>query len=633
MEKYFNDAIIGNQNILASYTKNGEILRIFYPNRDYKQILDFLHTGLKINDSRLVYLHQDINNVYEQNYEKGTNILQTEIVNTYFNIKIIQKDYVVMKENIIVKKYKFINENTIDLNLNFIVHSGLISSPNNRVSGMCKNDTLMQYNYDYTMCTFSKEKLLSSQINNVKNNIADGQIGDKDYVGMSADSAISYNLGTLKPGDTREFELYIYINDNKNNLDTLEKTIDRIRKIDFKTEYESVKKYWRKYLKDHNTINLDDLAETPKNMKIKQIYERTILLYALLVNNETGGISAAVEVDEELKKSGGYDYCWTRDGIFVTYAMDILNMKKEVEKFYKNFCKNTQSRNGMWEQRFFTDGRLAPCWGYQVDETGSVVFGVYHHYLKVKDKKFLKDNLKMCEKAVTFLKKYITDIFENTHKIQVSYDLWEMHEGVSLYSIASIFAAFNSMIKIYEELKEEFTKNRVKQENVNKEKELLREMNVKIKEYILKNFYDETKKSFARNLEDKQSDISILGTVIPFEVFTAKEKKISNTIERINMTLRTYTGGYIRFEGDEYTKGRPWVIATLWMAHYYIDIGEEAKAKECFDYVIKTSTEHGFLAEQIDNETMKPAWVLGLGWSHAKFIIILDKMIKKGMLK
>ena len=633
MEKYFNDAIIGNQNIVASYTKHGEILRIFYPNRDYKQILDFFHTGLKINDSRIVYLHQDINNTYEQTYEKGTNILQTEIINTYFNIKTIQKDYVVMKENIIVKKYEFINENTIDLNLNFIVYSGLISSQNDRISGMCKDNALMQYNCEYTMCTFSKDKLLSSQINNVKTNIADGQIGDKDYVGMSAASAISYDLGTLKPGETKEFEIYIYINDNKNNLDTLEKTIDRIRKIDFKVEYNSVKKYWRKYLKDHDTINLDNLEETQKNMKIKQIYERTILLYALLVNNETGGISAAVEVDEELKKSGGYDYCWTRDGIFVTYAMDILNMKKEVEKFYKNFCKNTQSRNGMWEQRFFTDGRLAPCWGYQVDETGSVVFGVYHHYLKVKDKKFLKDNLKMCEKAVVFLKKYITDIFEKTNKIQVSYDLWEMHEGISLYSIASIFAAFNSMIKIYEELKEEFTKNRVKQENVNKEKELLREMNVKIKEYILKNFYDETKKSFVRNLEDKQSDISILGTVIPFEVFTAKEKKIINTVERINMTLRTYTGGYLRFEGDEYTKGRPWVIATLWMAHYYIDIGEELKAKECFDYIIRTSTEHGLLAEQIDNETMKPAWVLGLGWSHAKFIIILDKMIKKGMLK
>src|SRR5699024_5418934 len=104
-------------------------------------------------------------------------------------------------------------------------------------------------------------------------------------------------------------------------------------KIDFKVEYNSVKKYWRKYLKDHDTINLDNLEETPKNMRIKKIYERTILLYALLINNETGGISAAVEVDENLEKSGGYDYCWTRDAVFVTYAMDILNMKKEVEKF------------------------------------------------------------------------------------------------------------------------------------------------------------------------------------------------------------------------------------------------------------------------------------------------------------
>ena len=36
MEKYYNDALTGNQNILVSYSKTGEILRIFYPNRDYK---------------------------------------------------------------------------------------------------------------------------------------------------------------------------------------------------------------------------------------------------------------------------------------------------------------------------------------------------------------------------------------------------------------------------------------------------------------------------------------------------------------------------------------------------------------------------------------------------------------------
>ena len=238
----------------------------------------------------------------------------------------------------------------------------------------------------------------------------------------------------------------------------------------------------------------------------------------------------------------------------------------------------------------------------------------------------------MCEKAMNFLKKYITDVLEETHKINVSYDLWEMHEGVSLYSIASIFAAFTATIKIYEALKEEFTKNRVKQENVNKEKELLREMNVKIKEYVLTNFYDENKKSFGRNLEDKNIDISILGAVTPFEMFTAKEKKITNTVERINMTLRTYTGGYKRFEDDHYNNGKPWVIATLWMANYYLEIGETKKAKECFDYCLKTSSPHGFLAEQIDNKTMKSDWVIGLGWSHAMFIIVLKKMLEQKII-
>ena len=632
MEKYYNDAIIGNQNILASFTKQGEILRLLYPTRDYKQMIDFFHVGLKINDSRLVYLHDDINNIYMQQYEEDTNILNTEVLNTYFNLKVVQTDYASIKENVLVRKYKFTNENTIDLDLNFLVHSSLTSSPENRVSGMCRNDALIQYNHEYMLCTFSKEKLLSSQINNSKANIEDGKIWDKDYVGMSENSSISYDLGILKPNETREFELYIFIEDSKIGLDNLEKTIDRIRKIDFKTEYEAVKKYWKKYVKDHNGLELD-LAETPKNRKIKQIYTRTILLYSLLVNHETGGISAAVEVDENLKQCGGYQYCWPRDAVFTTTAMDILKMKKEVEKFYKSFCKNTQSRNGMWEQRFFTDGRLAPCWGYQIDETASVIIGVYNHYKVIEDKKFLKDNLKMCEKAITFLKKYVEDVFQETNKCGISYDLWEEYEGVNLYAVSSIFASFNAMIKIYEELKEEFTKNRVKQENVNKEKETLRNLSVALREYILKNFYDENKKSLVRNLEDKTLDISILGTVIPFELFSPKDKKILNTVERINMTLRTYTGGYKRFETDTYREGKPWIIATLWIAEYYLEIGEKQKAKECFDFVIKTSTEHGFLAEQVNNSTMQPDWVIGLGWSHAMFIETLKKMIEKGIVK
>ena len=632
MEKYFNDAIIGNQNLTASYNTKGELLRMLYPNTDYKQMIDFYHVGLKINDSGIVYLHEDINNVYEQHYIEGTNILNTEIINTYFNLKILQTDFVSIKENIIVKRYKLTNENSIDLDIDFLVHSSLVTTQNNKVSGLCKNDALMQYNHDYIVSTFSKQKIKSSQINNTRANIKSGQIEDKDYIGMSQDSSISYEIGTIKPQETKEFELIIYVEENKTGLNELEKNIERIKKIDLKTEQENVKKYWKKYLKTHDGLELE-LAETPKNRKIKEIYERTILLFPLLTNKETGGISAAIEVDEDLNNCGRYNYCWPRDALFITNAMDSLKMEKESDKFYKVFCKNTQSRDGMWEQRFFTDGRLAPCWGYQIDETANVIYGVYNHYKAVNDKKILKDNLRMCEKALNYLEKYMKDVIEETHKFHVSYDLWEMCEGVHLYSIASIFAAFDSMIKIYEELKEEFTKNRVKQENVNNKKEELRQELVKIREYILLHFYDENKKSFVRNLDDKKIDISILGLVIPFNIFTPKEKKILNTVERINMTLRTYTGGYTRFEVDHYMNGNPWVITTLWMANYYLEAGEKTKAKECFDLVVKTCAKHGFLPEQINNEKMAPAWVIGLGWSHAMYIITLKKFIEKGIIK
>ncbi|MNT63432.1 hypothetical protein D3C72_2012490 [compost metagenome] len=111
-------------------------------------------------------------------------------------------------------------------------------------------------------------------------------------------------------------------------------------------------------------------------------------------------------------------------------------------------------------------------------------------------------------------------------------------------------------------------------------------------------------------------------------MFTVKEKKLQNTVENINMTLRTYTGGYQRFEQDNYMNGNPWVIANLWMTLYYIEKGEKKKAKETFDFVLKTVGKHNILSEQIDNDKLKPNWVIGLGWSHAMFIMVMEKLVK-----
>ena len=68
------------------------------------------------------------------------------------------------------------------------------------------------------------------------------------------------------------------------------------------------------------------------------------------------------------------------------------------------------------------------------------------------------------------------------------------------------------------------------------------------------------------------------------------------------------------------------------MGLYYLKKSDKIHAKECFDFVVKTSTEHGFLAEQVENSEMKSAWVIGLVWAHAMFIIVLEELIKLGVI-
>lgn len=595
--KYYNDAIIGNKNMTVSYSKTGEMLRLLYPNADYKQFIKYFHVGMKINDSGMIYLHNDINNIYSQDYVEDTNILRTEIVNQYFNVNVTQTDFVLMKENVLVKRYEIQNNSTIDLEVNLLVYSELLSNQNNQVSGYEKNDALIQYTHDYNFCIFSKEKIKSCQINNSRENIMDGVIGDKDYIGMSENSSISYDMGIIKAGEKKQIELFVLVqaNDEKYNIHDIECTIERIKTIDTVREYQATRKYWRKYVKDHAKIALKD-PENAYEQRVQTIYHRTILLYPLLINHETGGISAGVEVDEYKTKCGRYSYCWPRDAIFITRAMDEIGMEKETEKFYKNFCKNTQSRNGMWEQRFYTDGRLAPSWGYQIDETASVVYGVWEHYEHTKDEKFLKETLKMCEKAVEYLIGYVDKVLKEEEPFPVSYDLWEETESIHTYSLAAIFAAFENMIKIYEVVKPSFENNRIKLEKIRKDTEKIQSYLVPIKEYINTKLYDNTNNTFLRNKKDTKTDISLLGLVTPFKMFSPNEKKMSNTIEKMALTLRTYTGGYLRYENDNYMEGNnPWAISNLWLAWYYLENGENKKARECFNFVVKTSLPNGLL--------------------------------------
>lgn len=88
------------------------------------------------------------------------------------------------------------------------------------------------------------------------------------------------------------------------------------------------------------------------------------------------------------------------------------------------------------------------------------------------------------------------------------------------------------MLKIYKALGKnvsDFENNRLKDEKINKNINEITQLQVEIKKYIEENMYDEERKTYLRNLEDNRIDISLLGAVYPFRVFSPKEKRILNT--------------------------------------------------------------------------------------------------------
>jgi GH15 family glucan-1,4-alpha-glucosidase len=122
------------------------------------------------------------------------------------------------------------------------------------------------------------------------------------------------------------------------------------------------------------------------------------------------------------------------------------------------------------------------------------------------------------------------------------------------------------MHRIYTALQQMMLNNKGTIDYTNKQLKMLEKYSTIVREYSEKAFYDESKKSYVRNLEDGKMDSSMLGAIIPCKMLKLDDERVKNTIERINMTLRTYTGGYLRYEGDHYMNGKyPWPIATLWL--------------------------------------------------------------------
>ena len=344
-------------------------------------------------------------------------------------------------------------------------------------------------------------------------------------------------------------------------------------------------------IKYENQILEANPGITVKELLKEEIKNAKIEVIACLCNNEVRSLNLKLTEDANISLID----LNSKDGMMIYIRGIMYIMAKALNELYPKalLTVNYQLSNAMF------------CELDNMQVTDEMIERIHKRMEEIIAADLEIRKVKMtAEEAAKFYEK------EHTLKGKVQIDQ-ETSFGASLYYCEEYYNYFFGVMpistgytKIYDIVKPEFEQNRLKIEKIEKEILILQKRLLDIKEYILQKLYDDNKKSFIRN-KDGKIDISLLGLVTPFKIFAPKEKKILNTVEKIDLTLRTYTGGYLRYEGDNYAGGNPWVISNLWMANYYIEAGNKSKARECFEYVVKTATEHGFLAEQIDNKTMR----------------------------
>jgi glucoamylase len=345
------------------------------------------------------------------------------------------------------------------------------------------------------------------------------------------------------------------------------------------------------------------------DLKIHRLTEasRQVILDCAL---ENGAIVAANCFKKYFPKEAKYyTYVWPRDASFTSVAADILGIENIQERFF-DWCTNRAedfAKTGVFFQNYFVNG-LKASGNFQPDQTGSVLWAVWHHY---------NDNLKKASKHGTLVRRAANGICKRWREkcfSEVTNDLWEERfafpdlEENFTYSLAACIKGLECANAIMPN---------------KKWVEVVGQMRERLRNHYSGHFL----RSYGK-LSDGRIDASVLGLVYPFEVFSPGDRRVEATVKELERKL-VIAGGVHRYEDDEYdgwiyssmhrNKGAgAWPILNFWLSIYYARLGCKEKALQYYNWVLKRIGK--FIPEQIFENNVQVS-VKPLCWSHDMFII------------
>jgi GH15 family glucan-1,4-alpha-glucosidase len=135
---------------------------------------------------------------------------------------------------------------------------------------------------------------------------------------------------------------------------------------------------------------------------------------------------------------------------------------------------------------------------------------------------------------------------------------------------------------------------------------------------------------------DNTLDVSSLYGPMTFGLHAMGAEHVKQTMQVVEQSFlnKTPSGGSVRYEYDNYfathpdSMGNPWIIATLWIAQYYIRTQQLDRARDIADWAMGHALHSGMLPEQINPDTGYAVSVTPLVWSHAEFVNTLLDLSK-----
>jgi len=319
---------------------------------------------------------------------------------------------------------------------------------------------------------------------------------------------------------------------------------------------------WRDWLAEGTTI------DTPDDM-YDELFRRGLLASSLHWDEVFGCIIAGMH-------NGAYPYVWPRDCVYAAVSLDRTGHRTEAAEVYRWLREiayvNTTTEpwgRAFFYQKYTTDGHHI--WNSpQVDETACVPWGVYFHYLCEGDPAFLSDNWTMVHDAAIASstdsrldsRLYYDDPFDLVHGNNIWEDRWDDF----LYSNATVVRGLRDAARIAAVLGDTTDVP----------------------------YFDLMAGRILSGMDGRlawggfNTDVSLLGLSVPFEVYPADDPRMLQLRTRILTDLAEPGDDTIwRYQGDTYWGGGPWWLATLWTGIYEAELQDRATGKEFVD-LLKT---------------------------------------------